>query len=202
MRKIVQCPNGHYYDMNKSIYCPFCNPSAAAVQQPQQKAQYQYNNYQYNYRPQYQPAVPPVPPVPPMPQQQAAAAYPVQQENDDRNRQPTVGWLVCVKGPSEGKTYPIRENRNFIGRSRAMDIVIENDDAISREKHAVITYVPKQSIFIAQPGESRELFYVNDKVVLENVQLKAKDKLEIGRSEFIFVPLCGENFSWKDFSRD
>ena len=76
------------------------------------------------------------------------------------------------------------------------------NDSVSREKHAVITYVPKQKFFLAQPGESRELFYVNDKVVLENVNLNAKDILEIGRSKFMFVPLCGEKFSWDDYSRN
>ena len=123
-------------------------------------------------------------------------------EDEEEIKQPTVGWLVCIGGASKGKSYPIRENRNFIGRSPSMDIVIQGDNAVSREKHGIITYVPKQRLFIAQPGESRELFYVNDKVVLDNMELKPYDKLEIGKSLFLFVPLCGTKFSWDDYSRD
>ena len=82
-----------------------------------------------------------------------------------------------------------------------MDISIQDDNAISRQKHAIITYVPKNRIFIAQPGESRELFYVNDNVVLDNLILTAYDKIEIGQSLFLFVPLCGDKFNWEDFMR-
>ena len=32
--------------------------------------------------------------------------------------------------------------------------------------------------------------------VLNTVELKAGDRLEIGSGIYLFVPLCGENFQW------
>lgn len=212
MANMVMCPNGHAFDMFKFNECPHCGlrpaPGAAMRIQPQPMPQMSPVQPMQPMQP-IQPVQPmqPMPPMPPMPAMQPQYAKndyaPAPPQTDVKtNSQPVVGWLVCLKGPGEGKSYAIRENRNFVGRSRTMDIAIEDDDSISREKHAVITYVPKQKFFLAQPGESRELFYVNDKVVLENVNLNAKDILEIGRSKFMFVPLCGEKFSWDDYSRN
>lgn len=207
----VRCPNGHFFDLLKFQVCPYCGVPATGVDPQLQQMQ-----QMKPPMPPMQPPVPqmqPMPPMPPMPPQAgfyppAGMPQPVPMMDErtvsssaalgDMNKTPTVGWLVCIKGPSFGKTYPIRENKNFIGRAATMDIMIEGDNSVSREKHGIITYVPKQRIFLAMPGESRELFYVNDKVVLENMELNPNDKIEIGKSLFLFVPLCGEKFSWDD----
>ncbi len=231
MINTLRCPNGHFYDASRFQVCPYCGASTG-VAAPQTQSSYSpvpsarppqsvnhipQNNTPYAYSNQAAPR-------PAMPQQQAVPVpSPVQQaapmntaanifsqpantsyndQDEEEMKQPTVGWLVCIGGASKGKSYPIRENRNFIGRSPSMDICIQGDKAVSREKHGIITYVPKQRLFIAQPGESRELFYVNDKVVLDNMELDPYDKLEIGKSMFLFVPLCGTKFSWDDYSRD
>ena len=68
--------------------------------------------------------------------------------------------------------------------------------SVSRRRHAVIIYEPRGKVFIAQPGDSRELFYLNDEVVLSNVQLKPYDVLSIGETKLLFLPLCGREFSW------
>lgn len=208
MPNTVRCPNGHFFDLMKFQVCPYCGVPASAPQMPPMQPM--------QPMPPMQPMQPmqPMPPMPPMPAPQGyyqPVGMPLQPpvvSNDEKtvsasmmaemNKKPTVGWLVCIKGASFGKTYPIRENKNFIGRAATMDIMIEGDNSVSREKHGIITYVPKQRIFLAMPGESRELFYVNDKVVLENMELNPNDKIEIGKSLFLFVPLCGEKFSWDD----
>lgn len=45
-------------------------------------------------------------------------------------------------------------------------------------------------------GSSKELFYVNDKLVLNPIELKAMDQLSIGDTKLMFVPLCSEKFHW------
>ena len=54
------------------------------------------------------------------------------------------------------------------------------------EKHAIIIYEPHERTFIAQPGESSELYYLNGKVVLNNEILKSHDVLEIGSAKLLF----------------
>ena len=142
-------------------------------------------------------------PMPPQPEQAdysqpttpPAADAPVTADSE-KNTHPTVGWLVGVEGPCQGKTYALREARNFIGRAAAMDVVLSEDDHVASTAHAIIAYVPKQKVCYAQPGLSRELYEVNGEAVLQATALSADDRLTIGASVFRFVPLCGDNFSW------
>ena len=55
---------------------------------------------------------------------------------------------------------------------------------------------PRQNIFIAQPGDSRELFYVNNNVVLSPVQLKKNDVLQVGEVYLMLIPCCDSEFNW------
>ncbi len=193
MANFVKCTNGHDFDLSVFQFCPFCGAPMLrqAYYQPAQ-------NYQ-PMQPQqgYQPPQPAQNYQPPQPVQEASAPQHTASDTDDeRNQNPTVGWLVCTKGASCGKTFPLREGRNFIGARSDMDIVLSKEDKVSDRKHAVITYVPKQNRYVAQQGSARELYYVNGEAVLQNVPLKEKDVIEIGQASFLFVPLCGNVFQW------
>lgn len=143
----------------------------------------------------------------------AAAASTVASGADDDNEktvsyyggtletEPVVGWLVCVEGKLLGKAFELKNGKNFIGRSPQMDVILEGDANVSRDRHAIVTYEPKGRMFFAQPGESRELFYVNDQVVLMNVVLNDRDIISVGKTQLMFVPLCGPDFSWDDLRK-
>lgn len=117
---------------------------------------------------------------------------------DSLGTEPVVGWLVCTGGEYYGQSFLLKSGRNFIGRNPGMDIVLSGDLSVSRDRHAVVIYEPKAKIFIAQPGDSHELFYLNDKVVLNNEVLNPYDVLTIGNEKLLFIPLCGEKFCWED----
>lgn len=119
-------------------------------------------------------------------------------EMDSKNIELTVGVLLCVKGPNFGQTFLLKAGKNFIGRDSSMDVVISDDHSVSRYRHAIIVYEPKQRMFIGQPGESSELLYVNDKVVLDPLQLHEYDEISIGKTTLLFVPICGNQFSWEE----
>ena len=110
---------------------------------------------------------------------------------------PVVGWLVCIKGPDRGQDYRIRSERNFIGRSKAMDICIAGDNSISRERHATISYNPKKNCFRVAPGEANGLVYLNGEDVETPAALNAYDLIQLGETELIFIPFCGETFQWE-----
>jgi len=109
---------------------------------------------------------------------------------------PVVGWLVCTDGMNKGTDYRLHQGRNFIGRSTEMDVCIMGDNTVSRSSHAIVVYDPRGNVYLAQPGSSKELFYVNDALVLNPVELKAMDILSLGDTKLMFVPLCGEKFHW------
>lgn len=117
-------------------------------------------------------------------------------------REPVVGFLVCTKGEYFGDSFSLKSGRNFVGRAQNMDIVLDMDPMVSRERHAIIIYEPRSRTFIAQPGDSHEMFYINDNVVLSNETLKAYDTISIGNTNLMLIPCCGPEFSWEDLKNE
>lgn len=115
-------------------------------------------------------------------------------------KEPVVGWLVCTSGKYFGQSFCLKSGRNFVGRSPKMDVCLEGENSVSRDRHAVIIYEPVGRIFIAQPGDSRELFYVNDDVVLDNVVLKPYDVISLGKVNMMMIPCCTKEFAWEDLA--
>lgn len=116
--------------------------------------------------------------------------------------EPVVGWLICTKGKHFGESFQLKSGRNFVGRSASMDVSLADEPTVSRERHAVIVYEPRARMFIIQPGDSRELFYVNDEVVLDSVTLKAYDDISLGKVNLKLIPCCCKEFAWEDVMPD
>lgn len=139
------------------------------------------------------------PPSPPgMGVSVAAAGKTVGMMQSQMGFDPVVGWLACVAGPSRGKSYTVRGGVNSIGRSERMDIVITGDLKISAENHAKISYSDKHNRFNLLPGEGRNIVYLNDEEVFTPMPLHAYDLIDFGETKLLFVPLCGETFTWED----
>lgn len=205
---LVKCNNGHYYDGDKFETCPHCNGTEAiessktvAMDQPMD------NLKELAKTEPIENAVP----VQSMLQKNLEAVKKTVNDNEktvafsfiDAEIEPVVGWLVCIEGAELGKSFNLKSGKNFIGRSSLVnDIVIEDDKSISREKHAIIIFDPKSRRFLAQPGMSSELYYINDEVVLQAMPLENKNVIQIGKTKLLFVPLCGPDFSWEDFAKD
>lgn len=117
---------------------------------------------------------------------------------DEKFIEPVVGWVVCVQGNNRGKSYELKSGFNYVGRSRQMDISLNGDEQVSREKHMSIIYDYKNKSFLACMGEnSKNVVYLNDKLLLGNPsELKPYDLIEIGSSKLVFIPFCSEQFSW------
>ena len=111
--------------------------------------------------------------------------------------EPVVGWLVCVEGNNIGSDYRLKSGRNFIGRAPSMDIAISEDETVSRDRHAILVYEPKSHVFLVQAGESKELCYLNDKVVLSTDEIKVNDILTVGATKLMFFPCCNKAFNWE-----
>ena len=142
------------------------------------------------------------PPPPGMGVSVAAAGKTVGMMQSQMGFDPVVGWLACVAGPSRGKSYTVRGGINAIGRSERMDIVVTGDLKISAENHAKISYSEKNNRFNLLPGEGRNIVYLNDEEVFAPMPLQAYDVIDFGETRLLFVPLCGERFTWKTEESD
>ena len=112
-------------------------------------------------------------------------------------RQPVVGWMVCVKGKHYGEDFRLKSGRNFVGRGDNMDVCLRDESTVSRDRHAILIYEPKQNVFLAQPGESKELIYLNGNVVLTPTVMKKNDILQVGDVSLMLIPCCDEMYHWE-----
>lgn len=190
MRK---CTKGHYYDASLYASCPYCQqqngtPGGTMPLSQEEKDQ-----------------------TVPLGFSQANSTSPVSQErtgDDDGPTQalfiqksgidPAVGWLVAITGKGKGRDYRIHADNNFIGRADNMDICIREDSTVSRERHAIVSYDTRNRTFYFSPGDGRSIVRVNDNAIFQTVMIKPYDRLTVGETDLIFVPLCGPNFDWND----
>ncbi|MEO0754118.1 MAG: FHA domain-containing protein [Pseudomonadota bacterium] len=112
---------------------------------------------------------------------------------------PVVGWLVITNGPGKGQGLRLGKGLNTIGRGETNRIALNyGDNSISRDKHCIVTFEPKQRVYYIQNAGGTNLTYVGDVVVLEARQLHNGETIQIGDTEMRFVAFCGEDFSWDD----
>ena len=173
-----QCDNGHFYDEARFDQCPYCVPSSAGKT------------------------------VAATPTPAAGKTMPFQPQGGNDGKtvgvmkkslgiDPVVGFVVCVDGPQKGESFTLVSGRNFVGRGASMDVALTEDDTVSRENHALISYDAKGNSFMLSPGMGRGITYLNGAQIESAVILAAYDKIEVGSSALLFLPLCGERFRWE-----
>lgn len=117
-----------------------------------------------------------------------------------RSADPVVGWLVVLDGPGKGNHRAIYNGSNTIGRSSSQRIAIDfGDDTISGEQQAFLVYDGRKRQFSLVPNLGRpNLVQLNESALLANAELKARDRITMGRTTLLFMPLCGPDFDWSD----
>lgn len=192
--KLAKCSNGHFYDADLSVTCPHCSGGSeqndvtvALDQQPGEKDV----------------TIPLTVAIGSEAEITATAwdddvtrAYFEDKVSSDVS--PVTGWLVCIDGKHLGEDFRLKAGRNFVGRSSSMDVAITKDNSVSRDRHAIVVYEPKSNNFIVQPGEARELCYLNEQPVYTAQDLKCGDKLTLGNTTLMFIPCCSEKFTWEN----
>ncbi len=201
MRK---CMKGHYYDASVHASCPYCNQNenvdvTVAMGSPAVAADEDSKTLPLGYQ------AAPAAPAAPVNRPSAPAPSVAEDEDDgrtiaiihkDMGIDPVVGWLVAVNGKEKGRDYRIHTDNNFIGRSDRMDICLRGDDTVSRENHAIVSYDDAEKVYYFSPGDGRSIVRANGKAIFQTITLNAYDRLTIGKTELIFIPLCGSNFEW------
>ena len=108
----------------------------------------------------------------------------------------TVGWLVCIKGESKGVDYHLHSGFNYIGRSAEVDISIK-DPQVSG-KMVSVAYDNEMKAFTLMRCEGiANIPRCNGAPVYTPIELKIYDVITLGKTQLMFVPLCGEKFSWE-----
>ncbi len=202
--ELLQCSNGHFYKSSSPV-CPFCSGKDGGVQS--------------FVSPEPSPSAAPIPETVPVttpfaeaftpddsafqttPQfdvEEYGQTMPMPMAGEVQQCDAVVGWLVGITGPNRGQAYRLHSGTNFIGRGTNMDVCILHDNTLTSDKAASISYDDRSRVFFLERGNGRNNIYRNGVVVRDAVDLARMDRLVFGNSEFLFVPLCGEQFQWKD----
>ncbi len=177
MGKMIRCPQGHFFDQEKHDSCPWCSLSEEEQPQGQEKTR----------KLDLERPHPPTPPPSPVPSPAGGPKTRRLDQTEDGIR-PVMGWLVCVEGPDKGSDYRLHTGKNFLGRDPSMDVCIRRDRAVSRLRHAVVTFEPKKGAFWLQPGDSEGLVYLDDELVSAHTQIAPDQVIEVGDSRLVLVP--------------
>jgi hypothetical protein len=202
--KMTRCPEGHFYDPAKHPACPWCALPAdtGGIEQKTRPVR-----VDVPLPPPMPPPLPgmspapPPPPLPPLPQvggPAPGATVRVGAGVKIGKSEPVVGWLVCTDGPDRGKDYRLHAEKNYIGRAPAMDVAIEGDNTVSRERHGIVVFDPKKQSFWILPGDAAGLVYLNGEMVNTPTAMDRDDILEIGKSKLVLIPFCGEKYTWAE----
>jgi len=178
--EMKQCAFGHFYDASIYTQCPYCSDKTGNASEPNVIAR-----------------------------EEIGATAPLEGTRPDAfdsgvtvpldagvEIRPVVGWLVCVEGPDKGRSYEVHNENNFVGRSSTMDINIQGDPGISRDKPVIITYDSRSRAFFCGFMNGRGVVRLNDRPLLSTTELKSGDRIEISKTKLMFMPLCGEQFDW------
>lgn len=176
-----QCENGHFFDEERHETCPYCSPAA----QPGRTVGL--DDVGKTLPLHTGDATP-----------KAELGKTVALIKKEIGIHPAVGFVVCVSGPQKGSDFKLCAGRNFVGRGSAMDVSLSDDETVSRENHCLIAYDSKTNAFTLVPGQSRGITYLNGSPIELAVELKAYDRIEVGQSGLLFLPLCGDHFRWNE----
>ena len=203
-KKQVRCKSDlHFYDADEHHACPYCaRPVREARRTPESVAidvaPAAIPDTQVSWSDEKSAA----PRVPPSDSGDGTLGYWAQRDDGEpaafaRQLRPVVGWLVCTEGPARYRDHPLFMGRNTLGRDAGNDVVVRGDKAISRRKQAVITFEPESRVFFITEGEGVNPTYLNGEALREAVDLSRHDKVRIGKTTLLFVPLCGDDFQWE-----
>lgn len=206
---IVRCSKGHYYDNAKFSQCPHCGIFAGdddekTVAMPMEPAVHAASTPAFSGA--HSAAAMDDDKTVAMSQSAAGVAagnsYSVDEDDktislyaEKKGTDFITGWIVCVEGPERGRDYKLHQGFNRLGRDYRMDIAVMEDQSISREAAFAIVYDDRSNRFFAvqQPGGNA---YLNGTALTGAVELKSRDILRTGNSEFEFIAFCREGRTW------
>lgn len=209
MASFVQCPKGHFYDPSITSTCPYCTPeSSASIDLGGFDRAVHVESSVFTAPPRDE--FVPTEPVERDTHGRVRSGTVTEDDNkttivkksDEKDvSKYTVGWLVCVEGPYEGKSFVLTPGYTRVGRTEG-EIRLEKDKTISRVNHFRVLYDADENLFLAFGGESGNYLKVDGvkKYQGERAELKPYSELSAGSSKFLFVPFCSDSFRWKNLN--
>lgn len=198
MAKMINCIHGHQYDMDRFQSCPYCGISLEADKKKEKKRRkiISWNKKKKEENEQFVSASAAQDEVTEqIYESNKSEATQYYYEGKEEGEKPVVGWIVCVKGPEKGRDYRLHEAKNRLGRLPRCDVYLPDDQDIVMNTHAEIIFDYKSCRFYITRVEGNVC--VNGQNIYQNTVLSEGDCIQMGQSDFIFIPFCKEGREWR-----
>lgn len=166
---MIKCKNGHFYDDKKYASCPYCKKRDSYLNDGELTISLKDLM---------------------LDDDKTIPAHGINNGNKY-----ITGWLVCWEGLAKGRDYKIYDGYTRIGRGYHMDISIPEDISITRDNHCSIAYDERNNLFYLVPAGGN-LVYLNGEMLTGPTLMKKQDKIQLGGSQFIFIPFCEGELKW------
>jgi len=194
--KMKSCKNGHYYNEDKEKQCPYCSESNFILDNIGENEEEMTEVINLIKKQKVEETTSDTEEITMMLKSNNSH---LSKDFEALSVIELAGWIVIISDIGKGRIFNITYGMNSIGRAKSNQISIDTEDTtISRKKHASIIYDFENNLFFIQHHEGKYLTYLNQKMILDSTKIYAYDKIKIGKTEFIFVPLCGDKFNWED----
>lgn len=110
---------------------------------------------------------------------------------------PVTGWLVCIEGPQMGRDYRILSEKTLLVEQRICTFALLEIIRFLSVTMQSLFMILKRNFYLL-PGDASGLAYLNNEAVYTPTELAAYDVIQLGRSMFLFIPLCGVHFEWEN----
>lgn len=212
---VVRCSQGHYYDDEKFSRCPHCGIfagveekkdkgiekkgffSAFTRQKDDSKTVARQENKNADNIKHFEDTV--------TVSMESIQSAPKKKPSDDgktigmfsaaMGNDYVTGWLVCIDGVEKGRDFRLRHGFNWIGRDYDMDVILQSDIAVSRQKHCAVVYDDRSNSFSIVPNAGNEL-YKNGNPIHEPEYIKTGDVIQVGMQKYEFIAFCREGREW------
>jgi len=169
---MLQCAKGHLYNnLGGQAGCPTCDAEELELSKT---------------KPLYEPKAT----VPYRDEDKTTPLY----AHQNLKAEPVVGWLVCVLGPDKGQDFRLVHGRNRVGRGLGHAVAL-SDPTVSASTQAEVVFDPVSKSYLLAPGE-KGMAYRNGELALTPTVLQANDRILVGKSELLFVPLAASACDW------
>lgn len=116
---------------------------------------------------------------------------------------PPVGWFVIVDGPGRGQTCEIHYGQNSVGTRPGQRICLNFGDAdIQAVDHAMVFFDERKQRFYIRPNDPTISITVNSRPIEQPTELNDFDRIKLGSTTLLFVPLCRDGFDWHSSEDD
>lgn len=216
---LQKCKNGHYYDQDKFVKCPYCVVKKMPLKDTlvldgtedgrTQKEESVHDGDNYGnvamVQASLKDAVAAAMKQKAYQERESAAAREqsgggtepkfAMNEMMGKNHFLPAGILVVIDGLQKGMIYVLGNGDNYL-YTKDNNLYVKNEITEQIQPQASVLYDMEQNLFVLRLMDPHSDIQIGKMKLTDSVRLVPYDTILIGQDILLFVPICGDQFQW------